>query len=249
MKRLKHGFDWWLRQHITWSARVSKKLPASLEVALRLLEPEAAGRAAELMSAYACNNWHQMCTAEQIQINLYVLDVLDRIVGRRMVVTPSLDIGSAHWNYLPALAAFTGGQWHGVELDAYQRYIDLTTRRGHAEYMLEHYTGSRYQVSSVMDVHTSHDFITWLLPYVCIEPLQYAGLPEAFYQPEAMLLHVWERLLPGGVLLIINQGASEAASQQQLLQQSGIEASMTELTSVFSVFKKQRFVWRIEKPA
>lgn len=214
---------------------------------MAVFDEDAKSRAEDLMSSYACSDWHRMCTAEQIQINFYVLDVLDRIVGKRSVSEQCLDIGSAHWNYLPALAAFSQTPWQGVELDAHQRYIDFTTRRAQAEYMASFFPGSAYHVGSVLQLNESYNFITWLLPYVCIEPLHYAGLPKEYFQPDSLLQHVWGHLKSGGVLFVINQGEQEAEEQGRLFAQLGVQAKPVKLKSVFSIFKKQRFAWCVEK--
>lgn len=244
----KNRLNWWLKQKLTWSARVHKRPIMHFEHLLSGLPVVAQQRAAELMAAYEISDWPRMCGEQQLLINLYVLDVMDRTVPRPGPSLPALDIGSANWGYLPALAAFTQSDWLGVELDAHQRYLDFTTRRGHAEYMMQFYSGCRYYCGSVLDINETFGLITWLLPYVLIDPLHTAGLPARYFDPQTLLQHVWQCLRPGGMLFIINQGKQEAVAQQQLFIQLGIStAAASELQSCFSVFKKQRFAWCVRR--
>jgi SAM-dependent methyltransferase len=244
----KNRFNWWLKQKLTWSASVHKRLAMSFDHIFRDLPAFAQRRTNELMAKYEITNWPMMCSEQQLLINLYVLDVMDRSIPQRDFSSTSLDIGSATWTYLPALVAFSGGDWLGVEIDAHQRYMDFTTRRGHAMYMMQFYSGSRYHCGSVLEVEETFGLITWLLPYVVIDPLHAAGLPARYYEPRTLLQHVWQCLRPGGTLFIINQGQEEAAAQDQLFAETGIDtAGPVELTSCYSVFKKQRFAWCVTR--
>ncbi|NJM12799.1 MAG: hypothetical protein HC889_13855 [Synechococcaceae cyanobacterium SM1_2_3] len=237
-----------MRNAVTFSPSVSQQPPLSLPTLLEQLSSDQKPLAEVLASRYNLSDWGRACDAQGFRESLYVLDVLDRYLGPPTSAAPGLDIGCKNGCYLPGLHAWTHGPWDGVELDAHRRYWSLTTRRAHGERIARLLPGCRYIAGNVLDLHHSYGFITWFLPFLEPEPLQDWGLPLRFLMPLQLLEHVWSLLLPGGRLLVINQGEEEAELQQQLFQQAGIAAqALGQIESPLSPFQRRRFGWRAER--
>jgi hypothetical protein len=249
LTELRREIDWRLQNLLPWSVPILKRTLRDAQPLLARLAPAQVQRQRELAQRYALAGWPAVCTEREYRLNLYVLDLLDRYLprtnaaGRRLA---GLDIGAAAWSYLPALVAWSGGAWDGVELDAHRRYWTLATRRGHARYMCRHFPGCGYLVGSLLDVHDRYACITWFLPFVRPAPLATARLPRRFYQPQALLQHALSRLAPGGHLFVVNQGAEEAEIQYALFNALGVRATeLGELTSAFPVFELPRYGWLV----
>ena len=241
---LRREFDLWLQNRLTWSAPVWKRRLTSLADLEATLPPPALARYRELAARYPLARWPQVCNRREAQLNLYVLDLLDRHARRSAPGARLLDIGSGRWSYLPALASFAGERWDGVEIDAHRRDWTLVTRRGYAGFMRRIAPGCRYLAGSLLDVRGIYGGITWFLPFVTPGPLAAARLPARMLQPRALLAHAWQRLADGGWMLVVNQGEEERAAQQVLFGECGIDArALGEMESVFSPFHERRFGW------
>ncbi len=237
---------WDVKNAITVSPPVMKRPLRSERSIVNRFDDSQQARLEALSQKYARRNWTEACTALEYLESLYVLDICDRYLsptGGR-----GLDIGCKNWAYLPALCAFSGNTWDGVELDAYRRYIDLTTRKAHGEYMVRQFPGCRYIAGSLCDLRDRYQTITWFLPFVTVTPLVAWGLPRRFFEPEALLRRAWDLLLPGGEMFIVNQGRSEADRQQSLFTATGLSArELGRIESCLSPFKKERFGWLVKK--
>lgn len=232
---------WWLRGHITWSPPVirrSRTLPALLHTLPPALRP-----AAEMLaSRYDLSGWGRGCNAQGFRESLYVLDVLDRYAGSPDSARPGLDIGCKNGCYLPGLQAWSGGPWDGVELDAHRRYWTLTTRRAHGEFVARSLPGCRYLAGNLLEVRGRYGFISWFLPFLHAAPLQDWGLPNRFLMPQTLLDHAWTLLVPGGRLLVVNQGEAEAQRQAWLFEERGIVAgALGRIESPLSPFQRPRY--------
>lgn len=244
---LARELSWRLRNAMTLSSPAIRLSPLLNRLPSLHLPPDAAARRAELAARYDIRPWPRLCSPMELRENLYLLDVLDRY--NRRPQGPCLDIGSKNWSYLPALCAWSGGPWDGVELDAHRRYLNLATRRAYAERMAARFPGCRYRVSSLLDMRGQYGFIAWLLPFVTEGPHLAWGLPRRFFQPQALLEHAWSLLEPGGRLFVVNQGAAEAEVQRGLFEQAGIPAEpLGEIVSTLSPFRRPRYGWLAQKP-
>ena len=204
----------------------------------------------ELEQQYDLTPWPSVCTAQEWQENLYILDLLDQHLKQQNTARPCLDIGCKNGVYFPALASFSNSSWDGIELDAFRRYWNLASRRDHGHFMAKPFN-CRYIPGSLLELDTNHSYqlITWFLPFIIETPLKAWGLPRRFYQPTALLQHAYELLAPGGTLLIINQGKWETEVQQRLFTATSIKADfLGQVESEFSPFQQPRFAWRIDKP-
>lgn len=149
---------------------------------------------------------------------LWAADALDRLLGRWRPVDRCLDVGAKNGVLLPGQVAFHPGPWTLVELDGHRRYVDGTTRGAHARAAAARFVGCKVVVDDVNAVAGSFGLITWFLPFVVPSPHRAWGLPRRFFQPRRTLRHVLSLLGDGGALVIVNQGAHEAAAQRALLR-------------------------------
>lgn len=197
---------------------------------------------------YDLSGWEDCCTQRGYVANLYLLDVLNRINVDISTRRSALDVGSARWWYLPALKAFMPSAWTGVELPARQRGRRFDNTRAHALYFCKRYDDCEYLNCCVTEITKCFDFITWFLPYVAINPLLASGLHEQFFDPAGLLRQVWNRLEPGGLLLIVNQGEAEVELQQKYLDFERLDAEyIGVLESVFNPFRYPRYGWILRK--
>lgn len=238
--------EWRIKNNFTFSLPVFKT-PVSPEQIIIDLSSDQKQRFDTLNEKYDLSSWKDVCSRIEWLDNLYLLDVCDHYLDN-LQSEISLDIGSKNWGYLPALTSFTNTPWHGVELDAFRRYWNLSSRKDHAEYMMKICSQCKYFPDSLTNIHGEYSFITWFLPFVKPEPLRYWGLPDSFFEPEKLLTHAWQLLMSGGIILIINQGEEEAGTQKTLFKNAGIEACyLGEITSIFSTYKQPRFGWLVTK--
>lgn len=246
------------KRRVEWALK--SRLTASPRVRARVADPDAYANA---LADEPRRRWDELaarhprltanlrdCSADCIRESVYVLDILDRYVPEPPVRGRCLDIGSRNWAYLPGLRTYAPLPWDGVELDAHQRYFDLTTRRAHGEAMAARHADCRYLARSLLAVRGEYALITWLLPFVHPAALRRWGLPERYFQPRALLSHAWELLGAGGAMLIVNQGEEERDIQGGLLEQAGVPATpLGELVSVLSPFRKTRYGWWVVRAA
>jgi len=248
--KLKSEFNWKLKSLLTFSLPVFKRKIRHPQQILKSLPKAASDRFGYLGLRYNTHIWTRVCSKSEFRESLYVLDILDRYLPRSEIRTRCLDIGSRKWSYLPGLCSYTQTPWDGVEIDAYQRYITLDTRRAHAEYMLTAYPDSRYISGSVLKLSGSYPLITWFLPYISEESFDASHLPERYFQPETLLRHALSLLAPKGRMIILNQGEKERDLQQAMFDKLGVTVqALGKIASEFTPYKKDRYGWLIEKEA
>lgn len=252
---LRQGLD---EQSREWAWRLRNRLTLSLPLWKRPLKQPVPGidlptseRLARLRRDYPLARWGEVCSRAEWRENLYILDLLDRHLGRPAApIGPCLDIGTKNGVHFPALASYSGQGWDGIELDAYRRYRNLASRRDHGRFMARPFA-SRYLSGSLLALHTPtrYRLITWFLPFITEAPLAAWGLPRRFYQPVALLTRAYELLDAGGTLLIVNQGEWERQVQERLFTATGISArDLGRMQSEFSPFRQPRYGWRVDKP-
>jgi hypothetical protein len=248
--KLKVEFDWRLKQRLTWSMPVMKRPLKSPDKLLDTFSEAQRARHAELSANYDLSTWSQVCDRLEYLRSLHTLDVCDQHLRDLPVDVPQcLDIGAREWSYFPALAAFRPGPWQGVELDAHQRYLTLSTRAAYARFMASPYEGTNYVSGSLTKIEGRFGLITWFLPYVTLAPLDAFQLPRRFFEPERLLLHAWQLLAPGGTLYVENQKEEEAAIQKELFESLDIPAQVLgQVFSIWTYYDEERFGFRATKP-
>ena len=188
---------------------------------------------------------HWRCSRAEWRESLYVLDVLERWLPTSLPEGRALDVGSKNGCAIPGLATACRRGWDFVELDAPRRYVWGSTRRAYGERLAKDFAGCRFIAGNVLDQAGPWAVVTWFLPFLTPVPLDAWGLPRRFLEPGRLLRHVVERVAPGGVLLVINQGEAEAELQEKLFRELGCRAErLGPLTSVLSPFARPRFGFR-----
>jgi hypothetical protein len=240
--------EFWLKQRVSASLPMFKLQKVSVKACLEAFEPHQHERFHKLCETYSLKNWDKVCSESEFLGNLCTLDILHQILGASPLHGPGLDIGSRGFWYAPALHSFLNTSWVGVEVDAYQRYVTGHTRKAYAEYMIGPFENMSYQPQSLTEIEGVFGCITWFLPYILPGPMQSSGLPDRFFNPEALFEHAWQLLAQDGQLLIINQGKEEAWHQQALLQKMKRRfTSLGKVESVFPIYTKDRYAFLVYK--
>lgn len=251
LRELPNECAWAIKQR--WRASRVPHLPRGEDDLGRvgLLSPEQRARYDVLAQRYALTRLGDYLRPEQWRENLYVLDVLDQQLGRNRAAAPGpgLDIGCRNFSYLPALHAYSARPWQGVELDAYARYWNGSTRAAYGRALAARYPGCAYHATSVTAVTGSYVLIVWFLPFLNVETLVAYGLPRRYFDPPTLLSAAHRLLTPGGTLLIVNQGAQERDAQQQLCAELALPCTESRMiTSLFSPFRVARYATLLHKP-
>lgn len=241
--------SWQARSLLSYSpALASKRGIRNLNKVIEKFSEEAQHRFGELRETYQLGDWAQLCTRSEFIENLYLLDLLDRHIEKPIAADKGLDIGCRNFSHLPALSAFCPIAWLGVELDANARYLNGLSRRAYGEWMARQRADSRYLAGSLLDVEESVDLIVWTLPFVLRAPLRHWGLPDRYFQPQALLDHAVTLLRDSGIMLIVNQGEAEADAQQEFCAGAGMAIErLGSWDSVFSQFRQPRFAFLFRK--
>lgn len=235
------SFAFAVRSTFTWSLPAFKRVVGRAEVWSQLDEG-AQARLKALEQRFDFSKWATCCSLQEWKESLYVLDVLTTHVPASLPQGRGLEVGAKNGCTLPGLATATGRGFDAVELDAHRRYLWGSTRRVYGEALAREFDGCRYRVGSVTEQRGPWALVTWFLPFVTREPLEAWGLPARFFEPERLLRHVLSQVVPGGVMLLVNQGAHEAALQQQLLEQVGASwRALGRIDSPLSPFRRERF--------
>jgi SAM-dependent methyltransferase len=214
---------------------------------VRGLSPEGRARLEHLAARHALDDWEACCSRQEWRESLYVLDVLDAVLPRDLPPGRGLDVGSKNGCTLPGLATASPRGWDLVELDAHRRYLWGATRRAYGEALAACFPDCRYHAADVLTLPGPWAVVTWFLPFLTEGPLRAWGLPARFLQPERLLEHVCRRVLPGGALLVVNQGEAEAALQATLFERLGLSPrALGPVESPLSPFRLRRhgFLWR-----
>jgi hypothetical protein len=236
----------WLRNAVPVSAPAWKSI-ASLEQ----LRGELDGpRLALLAARYpALSSWNAHCSAQDWRESLYVLDVLRQHLPHDLPAGRALDVGSKNGTYLPGLVTAQPRGWDACELDAHRRYAWGTTRRAYGERMAAAFPDCAFHARDVRELAGPWALVTWFLPFLSEAPLDAWGLPRSHFAPRALLDHVADRLVPGGAMLIVNQGEHEAALQERLLEQSPLRfRRLGVIASPLSPFRRERLGFLATRP-
>jgi hypothetical protein len=237
----------WVRNAVPLSAP-AWKAPVSLDTLRPQLDPT---RLALLERRYpALSQWSAHCSAQDWRESLYVLDVLRQHIPAALPSGRALDVGSKNGAYLPGLVTAQPRGWDACELDAHRRYAWGATRRVYGERMAAAFPGCTFHACDVRCLEGPWALVTWFLPFVSTPPLDAWGIPRSHFAPDALLAHVVSRLVPGGVLLILNQGEREASLQQRLLERHAPEwwRSLGRIDSPLSPFSRERFGFLVTRP-
>lgn len=182
-------------------------------------------REKELVTTF---DFHPFVDKESYAMNLYILDLMHSSISFPSISeVKAIDVGSKNFNYAAALHAFYSSvgslkQLTGIEIDAYRRYDDLTTRADHAQVYILPLPHTTYLAMDFLAYNKPTNVITMFLPFVFEDPLLYWGLPLRMYQPKKLFAHAYSLLETGGIWIITNQGREEEVACHAILQELGI---------------------------
>lgn len=265
-----NGLFFGLRQRLGWSRGGFREPPESKDGLYDDLPPDraaaAGAREAALAARYGLEELRADTTRRNYRENLYLLDLLDaawEAAGPPLPAPPRvLDVGVKNWYYVRALHRFLARAGRaagepdrpvdltGLELDPYRVYADLYSRYDYARWHMRGLAGCRYLAGDFLDHGERYDLVLLLFPFVLERPLLEWGLPLAHFQPRRFLAHALARLVPGGALLVVNQGPEEAREQLELLASLGRAARLhREQGSHFVDYPEPRFVTIVDAEA
>ena len=73
-----------------------------------------------------------------------------------------------------------------------------------------------HQIQDHLEKDLKFDLVTCFFPFLTPSPLLWWGLPRRLLQPEAFFAHVCARVLPGGLLVVVNHSVEERDIQRGL---------------------------------
>ena len=216
--------------------------------------------AVDLITRYGLERFAETSSRMRYLETLTYLEALEALLADNALPADTplrwLDAGAKNWSYVEALYATLSKhaedfQLDGVELDGYRLYADFHTRRSYAEAFIRPLPKASYHVADILSWKGEYDVISSFLPFVVEEPCLAWGLPRRHFQPEAYLHRLASLLAPGGLLLILNQGESEAEVQARLLAEVAPELEVQALGALppsFLSYRYPRFGFVCRKP-
>lgn len=158
--------------------------------------------------------------------NYEYLDLLDRAwsaTGRERPAGGLLcDVGCASFWYAAALASFfSARQLVGVEVEGHRLFKNGHTRIDYAAGYLADLP-ARFVVADYRGLDLPADIITAWFPFVTPTAILAWRLPLSLLAPRALFERVCRNLRVGGVFVMVNHGATEAAVAEELCVATGL---------------------------
>jgi len=266
VRRLRNWIDFPLRGLLRLRHPVRRRSAARLDTTLSQLGPAGSvlrSRADHLVARTGlAPGLRRFDEREQSEILAYadlietVLTIADvQFAGETIDV---LDVGIGDWIYASALLGVARGRgaatWPavsmvGIEVDPWRLYRDGHARIDWAEFYSADLPGTRIVAGDFLAWSHSADFVTLLFPFVDRATHEQWGLPGRFFNPPGILRHAWSLVRENGVLLIVNQGTTEAEIQEQLLVDAGISivARLTNFESPFYPYQLRRWAFLAQR--
>ena len=272
---VRNGIDFPLRSALRIRRPIDAVMPCGLAAALGELSDEQAHRARELIDRYGLHAFTLRGRQHDILENLYYLEMLTSAFDKSGVSLPAdhiaaIDVGVSDWFYAPAFAAALR-YWQptamelsfpqprvswdgrrvaalGFEADPSRLYADGHSRADWADWFTRDTPGLTYIPEDARSWRGNVDVATMLFPFVFTADSDRWGLPRSLFHPVDLLWHVHDRLRPGGILVVANQGEKEAIAQRVLLTSLGAPPVWSDrFESPFWTYDLPRFVHVIVK--
>jgi hypothetical protein len=259
------------RNRLRWQRSGFRERPEDKSALFKTFDnPSAmAAREAALLERYDLTAFKAASSRYRYLETLTLLEHLPVLAGEHPIGQPEapgtpvrwLDVGAKNWSYVQALDSFLNGytddyRLEGIELDGYRMYWNLHSRADVAMAYCAALPRATYRVGDVMDVSETYDVVSCFLPFVFLEPAMAWGLPRTVFQPQTFLVHLIQRVRPGGLLILTNQGPEEAEEQGRLfeavtplLAETGRLLTVTPLGAMPESFWRYRYPrmgWRCE---
>jgi hypothetical protein len=176
---------------------------------------EQAQRIAALQSHYQVRFEARMNSATSVN-NYEYLDILDRAWAYAGLPRPRggvlCDVGCASFWYAAALQAFfRPRELVGVEVEGHRLFSDGRARIDHAQGYVAAIPGARFLVADYVTCELPADVVTAWFPFLTPAAILAWRLPLSLLTPEGLFARIWQNLLPGGMLVLVNHGPAEAA--------------------------------------
>ncbi len=201
-------------------------------------------------------------TQERYLENLNLMEALDTMARQtgfdfpEIALVDCLEIGAKNWSTVDALLSFLSTRLNkpysltGIELDPWRLYANGHSRYDLARAYSKNHPQTAYLPGNVLDYDQPAHLICIFLPFVFPEPHVAWGLPKHLFQPEPFFQHVMDTLLvPGGYLVLTNQGEAEFDQQAEYLKLYSLDVKFSgELSQSFLPLKYPRYGWLLKKP-
>lgn len=258
---IRNGLDYPLRQAVRFQ-RGGYRIRSRPHGALFAHLPAEPRARAEALAARLTDEFHLESLAadsspDNFRENLFYLHMLAEALARSGASLPdqiqAADIGPSTWFYVQALYAVL--RWWecpagrelaltGYEIDAYRVYSNLHSRYDHALAHMRGLPGATYLPKGFWRQPGQFHLATMLFPFVFPHDHLQWGLPAGLFDPRALLADVWASLRPGGILIVVNQGAAEHAAQGESLQAGGIRPVVGyRQDPLLYSYDLERYVW------
>lgn len=206
-----------------------------------------------LVTKYNFHSFVNTIPFESYQMNLYILHLLDNLDIEFPETIRAIDVGSKNFEYAPSLFSFYKEKGvceilSGIEIDAFRRYHDFTTRFDHANAYIKDLPHTNYLPIDFLHYNEKVNVITMFLPFVFKEPLLYWGLPLSTYHPEKIFRHAFSLLKDGGIWIITSQEEIEEEKCHEILEKLGISyIKVGRFDSPFYPYELKRYTTIVKK--
>lgn len=227
-QRLRSAYlRFWLEvsERLRWSRGERRETPCG---ELRGIDAPRRARIAALAAGFgiACE---RALSQPTVLDNYAYLDLLDRTFRALAVAVPRAgrvqDAGSAGFRYAAALDAFFNpASLVGVEVEGYRLLRDGRSRIDHARGYIAPFPRARYVVADYAAFDEPADVVTMFYPFVTVAPLLAWRLPLRVFAPGAWFARAAGNLAPGGLLIVVSHGESEAAIATEHCRAQGLVA-------------------------
>jgi len=234
---LRNGFDFFLRERLSFSRKGYSESGLDLDRELSLMRLGDAQLTEDLVERYRFAPYLAHLSKQSFLDNIVHLMLLDSL-AKYVAIFPDgkvLDVGSKNFAYCVAIYEFLRARYRahnsfpadealcevwGVEIDVHRRYSNLHTRRSCAEYYSRLIPGAKFIQGDILHAKLSGPFplITHFYPFVELYSLLDFGLPSRHYKPLEIFRRIFQMLEPGGQYILANTTKDEYLHSRSLLE-------------------------------
>jgi len=211
LRSLRHRFWYGISERVRWSRGTFSEAPARKINGLSCGQEE---RIAALQRAYQTK--FEVSMSAMTALNNYeYLDILDRAwvdVGAAPPTGGTLyDVGCASFWYAAALQAFfRPHSLTGVDIEGHRLGKNGHTRVDYATGYLARLPNARFINADYRQMRAAADVITLWFPFVTSTAILAWRLPLNLLDPKRLIERVSNNLKPGGIVVMVNHGTTEA---------------------------------------
>ena len=223
LRSLRHRFWFGVSEHLRWSRGAFRETPS---LAPPQATAEQAARMAVLCARYQVRFERRLSSTTAMN-NYEYLDILDRAWSASGLSRPCggrlSDVGCASFWYAAALHAFFAPQsLMGIDVEGHRLFKDGHTRIDYAQGYLADFPDARFVIGDYGDLDLPAEVITAWFPFVTPAAILAWRLPLSLLAPQALFRRVARNLIPGGVFVMVNHGATEAGIAQGWCNAAGL---------------------------